>query len=53
MVIPFFVSLAWILARYTHPQSHYPFGIEPIYVGLSASLFVYAAGLSLRGGLRS
>jgi SSS family solute:Na+ symporter len=53
MVIPFFVSLAWILARYTHPQLHYPFGIEPIYAGLTASLSVYAAGLSLRGGLRS
>lgn len=47
MVVPFTVTLLWIAAK-TFPlpgrPSLYPWGIEPIYVGLAASLAVYLAG---------
>ncbi len=51
MVIPFAVSLGWVLAKrlaLTHSGNGYPLSIEPIYVGLGASLLVYAAGLALK-----
>jgi SSS family solute:Na+ symporter len=47
MLVPFLVSLAWILAKAYPPPGRpgsYPWSIEPIYVGLAASLLVYAAG---------
>jgi SSS family solute:Na+ symporter len=47
MLAPFAVSLAWILAKAYPPPGtvgRYPWSIEPIYVGLAASLLVYAAG---------
>jgi Na+/proline symporter len=48
MALPFLVSLGWVLARLADRQSHYPFGIEPIYAGLATSLAAYAIGLALR-----
>ena len=47
MILPFLASLAWVLARaFPVPgrAAAYPLSIEPIYVGLAASLAVYAAG---------
>lgn len=52
MIVPFVVSLGWVIAHLA-PGAHYPLGIEPIYAGLAASILVYAAGLALRGGLKS
>jgi len=52
MVVPFVVSLAWVLAgaspRPGDPGG-YPLSIEPIYAGLAASLLLYAAGWLGRG----
>jgi SSS family solute:Na+ symporter len=51
MIAPFAVSLGWILARAlprTGATAAYPWSIEPIYVGLAASLVAYAAGWLLR-----
>jgi len=44
MILPFTLSLGWVLAKTLRPAQGYPFGIEPIYVGLAASLLVYVAG---------
>jgi SSS family solute:Na+ symporter len=47
MIAPFLVSLGWILIKaFPLPgrAAGYPWSIEPIYVGLAASLLVYAAG---------
>jgi SSS family solute:Na+ symporter len=47
MIVPFTVTLGWVLAgnRRAPDGTHlYPWSIEPIYVGLGASLLVYAAG---------
>ncbi len=43
MLLPFVLSLAWVVARSLRPPG-YPLGIEPISVGLAASLLAYAAG---------
>ena len=51
MVLPFAVSLVWVLAPRLGglPRSDgYPFSIEPIYAGLAASLAVYATAWTLR-----
>jgi SSS family solute:Na+ symporter len=51
MAIPFAASLGWVLARTLcslATPGGYPLGIEPIYVGLVASLAVYAAGHLLK-----
>ena len=53
MLIPFALTLAWVLARDFAPPGSpggYPFSIEPIYAGLGASLLVYAAGHAFKGG---
>ncbi len=47
MILPFVLSLAWVLLGAFPPPGrpgNYPLSIEPIYVGLAASLLVYAAG---------
>ncbi len=47
MVIPFCVSLAWVLIKTFPPAGQagaYPFSIEPIYAGLAVSLATYALG---------
>lgn len=44
MIAPFALTLAWVVAKTLHPHAPYPLGLEPIYVGLGASLAVYAAG---------
>jgi solute:Na+ symporter, SSS family len=44
MIAPFVLTLAWVVAKTLHPAAPYPLGLEPIYVGLGASLAVYAAG---------
>lgn len=47
MVVPFVVSLVWVLTKRDPAAGQtggYPFGIEPIYAGLGASLAIYAAG---------
>jgi len=44
MLLPFGASLGWIVAKSLRPQAGYPFGIEPIYIGLGVSLLAYAAG---------
>ena len=47
MVVPFVLSLAWVLAAaFPRPGAPggYPLSVEPIYAGLAASLLVYAAG---------
>jgi len=47
MLAPFGLTLAWILVKAFPPAgtaAGYPWSLEPIYVGLGASLLVYAAG---------
>ena len=47
MLLTFGVSLGWVMAKSLQPPGSpggYPLGIEPIYVGLGASLLVYASG---------
>jgi solute:Na+ symporter, SSS family len=47
MVVPFVVSLAWVLIAAFPPRGApggYPLSLEPIYAGLGASLLIYAAG---------
>jgi solute:Na+ symporter, SSS family len=47
MVLPFVLSLAWIIAKAMPARGAapgYPFSIEPIYAGLGASLLVYVLG---------
>jgi solute:Na+ symporter, SSS family len=47
MVVPFGLTLAWVLARAFPGAGRapaYPFSVEPIYAGLAASLLLYAAG---------
>jgi Na+/proline symporter len=51
MVVPFAVSLLWVLAKaYPLPgrSPGYPWSIEPIYAGLGASLLTYGAGWAWR-----
>lgn len=51
MLAPFGLALGWILIEaFPAPGSPgaYPLSIEPIYVGLAASLAIYAAGWLLR-----
>ena len=51
MILPFVISLGWVLAPRLggQPRSHgYPWSIEPIYVGLFASLSVYATAWTIR-----
>ena len=45
MLVPFAVSLGWVLARALAPASDagYPWSIEPIYAGLGASLLTWLA----------
>jgi SSS family solute:Na+ symporter len=48
IILPFLASLGWVLARAFRAPGRataFPLSIEPIYVGLAASLAVYAAGL--------
>jgi SSS family solute:Na+ symporter len=49
MALPFALTLGWVLAKdlARDPAAGYPLSIEPIYVGLAASLAVYAAGRAL------
>ena len=48
MVAPFVISLAWVLGRTTvGDQTRYPLNLEPIYVGLGASLATYVMGWAL------
>ena len=49
MIVPALATFAWIIAKNLPPPSggHYPFGIEPIYIGLGASLLIYAAGWAI------
>ena len=45
MVIPFVLTLAWMLPKDLGPPGTTPpFGIEPIYVGLTASLAMWLLG---------
>ena len=47
MLAPFGLSLAWVLLKAFPPPgmaAGYPWSLEPIYVGLAASLLVYCAG---------
>jgi len=45
MLIPFALTLAWMLPKDLGPPGSMPlFGIEPIYVGLAASLAVWSLG---------
>ncbi len=44
MLAPFALTLLWVAAKTARPADPYPLGLEPIYVGLAASLAVYAAG---------
>jgi SSS family solute:Na+ symporter len=56
MLLPFAVTLAWVLLEDFPPPGSaggYPLSIEPIYVGLGASLLVYAAGHAFKGGISS
>jgi SSS family solute:Na+ symporter len=56
MVIAFVVSTGWVLVRAFPPAGvtpAYPFGLEPIYAGLAASLLVYAAGWATRSRPRT
>lgn len=50
MLVPFAVTLYWVLFRYLTGAADgvYPWSIEPIYAGLSASLVMYAAGRLVR-----
>jgi SSS family solute:Na+ symporter len=51
MVVPFGISLAWVLVKAFPPAGQpagFPFGIEPIYAGLGVSLAIYAAGWAMR-----
>ena len=54
MLVPFTLTLGWVLARTfaLAGPGRYPFGVEPIYPGLAASLLVYAVGHLLRSGAR-
>jgi solute:Na+ symporter, SSS family len=47
MVVPFLVSLAWVLAKLASPSSAYPWSLEPIYPGLAVSAALFAAGWAL------
>ena len=47
MLAPFCLSLGWILLKTFPPPgmaAGYPWSLEPIYVGLAASLLIYCAG---------
>src|SRR5262245_44567017 len=47
MLVPFAITLAWVITKYVPARGRaggYPWSIEPIYLGLAASLAVYAAG---------
>ena len=50
MVVPATLSLGWVLWKSVPSLHHsdYPFSIEPIYVGLGASLLTWLAGLASR-----
>jgi SSS family solute:Na+ symporter len=51
MIVPFVVTLAWVVAKGLPARGRpggYPWSLEPIYVGLAASLAVYAAGWMLK-----
>lgn len=50
MLVPGALSLFWVLARPFGWLPGYPFGIEPIYAGLGASLLTWLAGRSLAPG---
>ena len=48
MLAPFLFSLLWVLKRRLTPAApSFPWSIEPIYIGLLASLLVYAPGWAL------
>jgi SSS family solute:Na+ symporter len=48
MLVPFGVSLGWVLAHAfaPSPETPYPLSLEPIYAGLGASLLTWLAGLA-------
>jgi SSS family solute:Na+ symporter len=50
MLIPFAVSLGWVLAKPLSPVpgADYPWSIEPIYAGLGASILTWLAGLAFQ-----
>jgi len=54
MVVPFAVSLGWVLAKTTAADgsARYPWSIEPIYCGLASSLLVYGAGWAVHSTRR-
>ncbi|MFI5370295.1 MAG: sodium:solute symporter, partial [Candidatus Eisenbacteria bacterium] len=50
MIVPFILTLSWMLPKDLGPPgSTPPFGIEPIYVGLTASLAMWILGRLARG----
>jgi len=50
MVIPFLVTLAWLVPRHLGPAgANPPFGIEPIYAGLATSLVMWTVARLVRG----
>ena len=53
MLLPFLVSLGWVVAHQFDAQHRYPLLLEPIYAGLATSVAIYAAGLALRKGIRT
>ena len=44
MVVPFLVSLTWVLAKFASPSGAYPWSLEPIYPGLAVSAALFATG---------
>jgi SSS family solute:Na+ symporter len=48
MIVSGLVALIWQLWQ-VYVTDHYPFGIEPIYVGLAVSLMIYALGRVVGG----
>jgi iron complex outermembrane receptor protein len=51
MLVPLAITLAWILPSILGRAAGHPFGVEPIYAGLAASLAIYAAGWLSRGAV--
>lgn len=46
MLVPGAVAFAWVLAKSLHWLPGYPFGLEPIYAGLAASVATWLAGFA-------
>jgi SSS family solute:Na+ symporter len=48
MVVPFLVTLAWLVPRHLGAGAQPPFGIEPIYAGLVTSLAMWTVARFIR-----